>query len=405
MPSVRIKRGNTLLLHGPASALLVEGQASVLGCPLSSRRRLIVRGWRSRPIYAEKNSVIDIAYGENGGYELIEGDAVPEEWRAFAEKISKRSPRVCVYGGADSGKTTLATLLVNALVKRNGLSVYLDLDLGQSNICPPTTIGYAAIRSPIPDVSYLRMELGEVAGYTSPTPLIEKHLQAVKKLAENLLKSYPEASISMDLDGWVSGEQAVKHKERMLEILKPNFLALIGDSPEEIKKTCEKLGILYEQLPPPRNIRRRDQSARKRLREIAYERFLRKSVVRKIPASWIEMKTITDRSGPNEVKEHAKALIQAYAENSGEIFDRDVAEALEELAKRRIGILSYLRDLTGRFVGISLLVGLDLRRNFVKILTPYQAQIKEIILGAILLSADGEEIYSDPKIFSLNRMG
>jgi len=404
MPRIRIRRGDTLILYGPASALLIDGRASILDCPLSSRKKLIVKGWRSKPIYAEEDSVIDFTCGEGGGYEVIEGDTIPEEWRVFAEKSSEHPSKVCVYGAVDSGKTTLATLIANALVKRHGLSAYLDLDLGQSNICPPTTIGYASLRSPVPDISYLRMEVGEVAGYTSPSPLVDKHIRAVQRLMGRLLENYQGVGVSIDLDGWVSGEQAVKHKERVLKVLKPDFLASIGEIPGEVEKACKELGISNESLPPPRRIRRREQPARRRLREIAYEKFLRRSVVRKVPMSWVEVEAITGKSSLREVEEHVKMIIQAYAERSGEILDQDLPEALEELAKRGIGILSYLRDPAGEFVGIGLLMSFDVRKNFLKLLTPYQAQIKGIILGAMLLSANGEEVYSDPRIFSLSHV-
>lgn len=399
MPSIRLRKGNTLILYGPASALLVEGRASVLGCPLSPRRRLIVKSWRSRPIYAELDSVIDFTYGEEGGYEVIDGDTIPEEWRRFAEKVSEKPSKTCVYGEADSGKTTLATLVANALVRRHGGSLYLDLDLGQSNICPPTTIGYTLLRHPTPDISYLRMEFGEVVGYTSPTPLADKHLQAVENLARRMLNTHAGAGVSIDLDGWVSGERGIRHKEAMLRILRPDFLASIGEMPEEIKRTCEQLGVSYEVLPPPIKLRRREQAARKRLREIAYERFLRGSVVRKIPVSWVELRTITDKSAPREIRKHVESIIEGYVEVSGEVFDLDPTKALEELAKKGIGILSYVRDMLGSFAGIGLLIDLDLKKNHFRLLTPYNAQIRELILGAILLSTSGEEVYSSPKIF------
>ena len=397
MARIELRKGNTLILHGPASAILVEGKASILGCPLSSRRRLVVKSWRSRPIYAEEDSIIEFTFGEGGGYEIVEGDTIPPEWRSFAEKISAKPSKVCVYGGVDSGKTSLATLIANSIVKCLGSAIYLDLDLGQSNICPPTTIGYTSLKAPIPDVSHLRMEFGEVVGYTSPTPILEKHVEAVRRLIEHIADRHPGVGISADLDGWVSGRQALQHKQALLEILKPDYLAAIGDVPDEIKSRCEKLGVNYELLPPPRNVRKREQQARKRLREIAYERFLRKAVVRKIPISWVKLKAVTGFDDPEKIKEYVWKIIREYSEESGEVFDNE-RKALEELAKKRIGLLSYLRDMNGAFSGIGLLTSLDFKRNYLRIVTPYSGQIGELILGAILLSIDGEEVYSSPSI-------
>jgi polynucleotide 5'-hydroxyl-kinase GRC3/NOL9 len=404
MPVVRVKKGDTLVLYGPASVLLVEGRASVLGCPLTPRSRLIVKSWRSRPIYAEKDFVADVAYGENGGYNIIEGDTVPEEWKALAEKASESPGRVCIYGGVDLGKTTLATLILNSMVKRLRLAVYVDLDLGQSSICPPTTIGYVSLKAPTFDVSYHRMERGEIVGYTSPTPLAEAHLRAVGKLVRAISKKYEDMAASIDLDGWVSGDKAIEHKRELIRILKPNYLTSIGEIPDEIREECEKLGAAYEVLPPPREVRRRDQSARRKLRELAYERFLRESVVRRIPMSWISFRTINDGADLRYAKRYIEAIIQGYAEESFEPIRQDAEKALGELAKNGVGVLSYLKNPEEAFVGIGLLIDLNAREGHIKILTPYRGAVKQVIIGAILLSIEGEEIYSNSKILTLSNI-
>jgi len=404
MPVVKVKKGDTLMLYGPASALLVEGRASVLGCPLNPRSRLIVKSWRSRPIYAERDFVADIAYGESGGYDIIEGDMIPEEWKALAEKASEKPSKVCVYGGVDSGKTTLATLILNSMIKRLKLAVYVDLDLGQSSICPPTTIGYVSLRAPTFDISYHRMEGGEVVGYTSPTPIAEAHLKAVGKLVGKLAKKYGGVATSIDLDGWISGDKAIEHKKELIRILKPDYLASIGEIPDEIREECERLSTAYEALPPPREVRRRDQSARRKLRELSYERFLRKSVVRRIPISWINLSTITDGTDLRNVKRHIEAIIQGYAEESFEPIEQDAEKALNELAKNGVGVLSYLKNPDEVFVGIGLLIDFNTREGYIRILTPYKGTIRHVIVGAILLSIQGEEVYSNPKIIMLSNI-
>ncbi|MCX8187577.1 MAG: Clp1/GlmU family protein [Nitrososphaeria archaeon] len=400
MPRIELKKGDTLILYGPASALLVEGKASVLGCPLSSKRKLVIKSWRSRPIHAEDHSVIDCTYGEGGGLEVIEGDTVPEGWRKFAEKVSERPSRVCVYGAVDSGKTSLATLLLNALAKKFGSAIYLDLDAGQSNICPPSTIGYTSVRSPIPDVSYLRMEFGEVVGYTSPTPLAERHLRAAEILVKKIGENYRGVSISGDFDGWVSGEGAITHKAHLLSIVRPDFMASIGTLPEEVKSICEEHGIAYEELPPPSKVRKREQSSRKKLREIAYNRFLRKSILRKIPITWIKLETLNGEEDPKKISSHIRRLIEAFSEENDLILDLTGAGGINEVAKKGVGILSYIYDSNGAFAGIGLLVGFDLHNNSLRILTPFAQQIKRMIIGSILLSIEGEEVYANARLLA-----
>ncbi|MCD6536040.1 MAG: hypothetical protein J7K49_03300 [Thaumarchaeota archaeon] len=395
MPRFEIKKGDTLILHGPASALLIEGKASVLGCPLSPKKKLVIKSWRSRPIYADEDSVIDCNYGEEGGVEIIEGDTIPIEWRRFAEKITEKPSCVCVYGGVDSGKTSLATFLLNALVKEFGSAIYLDLDVGQSNICPPTTIGYTSLKFPVPDVSYLRMEFGEAVGFTSPTPLAERHIKAAGNLMKRIRENYQGVGISIDFDGWVSGGAAVNHKLQLLRVIKPDFLASIGALPEEMKSACEEIGASYEELPPPFKVRKREQASRKKLREIAYNRFLRKAAVRKIPITWVRVETLNGKEDPREISSYIGKIVEGFSEESDLILTSTGVEGLEEIAKKGIGILSYLYDLDDVFVGIGLLLGFSPEKNYLKILTPYTKQIKRILVGSILLSIEGEEVYTN----------
>lgn len=397
MPRIELKRGDTLILHGPASALLVEGKASVLGCPLSSRRRLVIKSWRSRPIHAEEDLIIDFTYGEGGGFEVIDGDTIPMEWHRFAEKAAEKPSCVCVYGGVDSGKTSLATLLLNIFIKKFGSAIYLDLDVGQSNICPPTTIGYTLVKSPVPDVSYLRMMFGEVVGYTSPTSLAERHLRAAETLMKKVRENYQGTGISGDFDGWVSGEAAINHKVRLLNIVKPDFLTSIGALPDEMRSVCEESGTIYEELPPPSKVRKREQSSRKKLREIAYNRFLRKSMFRKIPITWVKLETLNGKEDPKEISIHIGKLVKDFSEENDLVLTSTGAEGLDEIARRRIGILSYIYDLNDAFTGIGLLMEFNLRKNYLKILTSFRQQIKRMIIGSILLSIEGEEVYVDSR--------
>ena len=57
--------------------------------------------------------------------------------------------------------------------------------------------------------------------------------------------------------------------------------------------------------------------------------------------------------------------------------------------------MSYLYDLDDVFVGIGLLLGFNPEKNYLKILTPYTKQIKRILVGSILLSIEGEEVYTN----------
>ena len=71
-------------------------------------------------------------------------------------------------------------------------------------------------------------------------------------------------------------------------------------------------------------------------------------------------------------------------------------KALEEISKKGIGVLSYLYDLEDSFSGIGLLMAFNPDKNYLKIYTPFKHQVKRIVIGSILLSSDGEELYTIP---------
>ena len=397
MERVEVEAGKTLVVNGPASISLIEGKASILGYNMSPKRLIVVRSWRSRPVYVEEDSTFECTCGEGGGLEVIEGDTVPMEWRKAVLEIGKSEKRavVSVYGSADSGKTSLATLAANTLASSSG-AIYLDLDVGQSSICPPTTIGYVFLKRAVPDVSVLRAEDGEVVGYTSPTPLASKHVEATRRLLRRAVKRRGETHVISDFDGWASGEGAVSHKLMLLDILKSTHLLSIGALPNGLREFCEENGVEFRELPPPLKVRKREPGARKRLREMCYERFLRKSTVRRLQASWVELRDIGGEERPRQVLDRALKLAAAYIEESGLVVDAEGPELLEELAKERVGVLSYVYGLDDRFAGIGLLMALNPSKNYLKIYTPFQAQIKRLVVGSIILSASGEELYSTP---------
>lgn len=122
------------------------------------------------------------------------------------------------------------------------------------------------------------------------------------------------------------------------------------------------------------------------------------------PISWINLSTITDGADLRDVKRYIEAIIQGYAEESFEPIEQDAEKALGELSKNEVGVLSYLRNPDEAFVGIGLLIDLNTKEGYIRIITPYKGTIRHVIVGAILLSIQGEEVYSSPKILMLNKI-
>ena len=64
-----------------------------------------------------------------------------DEHAALAERAGAGSQTVALIGGLDTGKTTLSAMMIRAALAAGRTAAYLDADLGQKTVGPPTTIG------------------------------------------------------------------------------------------------------------------------------------------------------------------------------------------------------------------------------------------------------------------------
>jgi len=69
---------------------------------------------------------------------------VPPQWTRLAEEAWGGT--VMVLGASDTGKSTLARYLSEELSRRGNRVAYLDLDLGQGTLGPPTTLAVSMVR-------------------------------------------------------------------------------------------------------------------------------------------------------------------------------------------------------------------------------------------------------------------
>ena len=73
---------------------------------------------------------------------LREGE-IPGDWMDLIEAMHRKKGSALILGASDTGKSTLAHLLVHQLCQRGNIVALVDGDIGQSVLGPPTTIGLA----------------------------------------------------------------------------------------------------------------------------------------------------------------------------------------------------------------------------------------------------------------------
>ncbi|RLI21804.1 hypothetical protein DRO54_02715 [Candidatus Bathyarchaeota archaeon] len=418
---VEVEAGKTLLVDGPASVDLLSGKAEVLAAPIKRGNRIVVRHGKRLPFEIKSNATFEIMLGEGASYEEVEGSTIPENWvKAVNEIISEAKSNtpltVMIMGEVDSGKTSFCTYLANVAIREKLRVAVIDGDLGQSDIGPPSTIGYSILNKCVKDLFDVDADNACFIGLTSPGTATTKVIEGLSKLKEEVERKEAQLII-INTDGWVEGEDAASYKLRLVETLKPHIVVGLQQSDELLHILSGIGNAKVYTVDSPSAIKKRDREKRKILRELSYKKYLRGAKIQSFLISWINlegtllgkgitpsrerMRQIESILGvkPWYCEETQKTLIIVLGRNKW--VPEENLKKLEEAIKKRIkvfregeesGLIVSLKDINGRFLGIGILQGIDYRRRAIKIYTPVEKGIHTVRIGQVKLDREGKEL-------------
>lgn len=130
-----------------------------------------------------------------------------------------------LLGGLDSGKTTLARRIASAGIEA-GLSVgFLDADVGQSTVGPPTTVGLRMCRSPadLEPASLAKADALFFVGSTSPQGHLLPLVVGARSLLERARADGADLVVA-DTTGLVSGVYGQLLKHYKIQLLQPDLV-------------------------------------------------------------------------------------------------------------------------------------------------------------------------------------
>lgn len=198
----------------------------------------------------------------------LNGIELPEEWKRLASKIQERKGTVMVIGAPDTGKTTLTQFLVRELCKRGEAVAYIDGDIGQSTLGPPTTQGLALFDSP-----YTRLEEGTdrshyFVGSVSPRGHGLETVVGLRRLLDRSQAVRDRIAI-LDTTGYVVGEDALELKYQKMDLLDPCHIVAVqrhGEIEPILRaRECREKTVVYR-LPASTLVQTRSQEERRRYR-------------------------------------------------------------------------------------------------------------------------------------------
>jgi polynucleotide 5'-hydroxyl-kinase GRC3/NOL9 len=362
MTQHRLKPQHALVVAGPGSIVLLEGAADILAAPLRVGRKVVVRSERQVPILAENECLLEVSLGEGAQVAEYPNTTIPASWNAAYEALGEIGEGVfVVVGGTDVGKSTLCTFLINSIHLSGRGVVFIDADIGQTDLGPPTTIGGTGINGPVETVSSLAPDKLYFAGDNSPGRITDRVIAGIRKIVEAL--EIADRVCIINTDGWIDDDLALLYKVRLLNDVHPSMVVGIESEPVRQILAVSKWPSLLVQ--PSEIVRYRSRLDRKVLRQYGYRRYLENSKVWAYPAN------------PDTVR-----LVVGTAEP-----EISPATAID-LRNLIVGLL----DRQGFALGVGILLEYDRRHGVVKIHSSPQDAVAKIEIGNVRLTPDGVEI-------------
>jgi polynucleotide 5'-hydroxyl-kinase GRC3/NOL9 len=145
------------------------------------------------------------------------------EWEAAAERFLSRGGTAVVLGASDTGKSTLSRYLVYRAYAAGSRVALVDLDLGQSHLGPPTTLGLGLYPPRVPGEDSLFPEAFYFIGQTSPVGTIMEVAVGCRVLAD-LAAHHGVSRLVVNTSGLVHGLPALRLKRGEVELLQPALI-------------------------------------------------------------------------------------------------------------------------------------------------------------------------------------
>lgn len=290
-----IDPNQVLLVKGPATIRAKEAKLSSLGVTLPLDQPVLVRSNRTMPFEADQRCAVHVTIGSRGDYRVRSGRLGVKIWEPAAERILQSellNRKVMIIGETDSGKSTLATYLLNRAISL-GLKVGLiDGDIGQSDICPPGSVGSALVEEKVFDLRDVKADYVAFVGATSPRGVSWLVVNQIADVMRMIEERSPDLYL-INTDGYIA-EEGVDYKVKMIEQLAPDLILCISGEDSLYSEVERKAGNYnVARLDPPEKIPK-SKTDRLNRRLSQYRRFLQNGIRKVYDLRLLKLRFLND---------------------------------------------------------------------------------------------------------------
>ncbi len=264
-----------------------------------------------------------------------------------------QSRLIMIIGGADTGKSTLAASLA-LFLSRRWPTALVDLDMGQSRIGPPTTVGWSVVEPSVNDLSDLYPEDIYFTGSLSPIGHLLPALTGARLMVERALAECKK--VVVDTTGLVAEPAGRVLKHFKFDILAPDTVIALerdGELSHIIDPLCciSKPEVVRKAVPPFVGLK--DRARRINYRTERFRRYFSDT-----------------------------GMLELSVDDVGVMYAREKADLLSAGLCNRI---VSLRDEKNRDRFLGIIKGVDAVKRSIRIETPAQKgfRVSAIVLGSV----------------------
>lgn len=177
-----------------------------------------------------------------------------EAFETMVARIVERGGTAVALGGVDTGKTSFCAMCARVALRVGKSVAYLDTDVGQSSVGPPTTIGlrFVQAEADLEEESLARADAMYFVGSTSPQGHLLPLVVGTSKLAQQARDAGADLLL-VDTDGLIGGTLGQVYKFYLMEILRPEWIVgfqrggelepILGECRRALPAEVDSLGV------------------------------------------------------------------------------------------------------------------------------------------------------------------